>query len=131
MPTRIKLPQRAAGLTRGWVELSGTITIGAAGAVSSSDGDAITVVKTGSEVGRYTLTLDRTYLKVRAQGAPGIVGPADTAFGNTDANAAQWRGIAASAVSTVQIQLFLASSGADTETTSGNVIHWSLLAKEQ
>lgn len=130
MPTKLKIPLRAAGLTRGWVHLAGTITIGAAGAVSSSDGDA-TAAAVGSETGRYRLTFDRTYLKVRAMGAPGIVGPADTAFGNTDANMCQWRNLAASAVSTADIQCILASSGADTATTSGNVIHWSVLAKEQ
>lgn len=126
MPAKVKYPEQKAG-RRNTVILTGTITIGAAGAVSSSSAECATVVKTATKTGRYTVTLDRKYRSVRGLGAPGLVGPADAAFGNAAANAAQYRNVS---TQTFDIQLFLASSGADTETTSGNVIHWAVEAQE-
>lgn len=118
--TKVKYPEMGVGRPRS-VFLNGTITIGASGAVSSSSSETATVVKTGSEVGRYTLTFDRKYKNVRPLSC-GIIGPTDAAMGNTAANVACFRN---SSGTGMDIQLFLASSGADTETTSGNIVVWS------
>lgn len=126
MAVKLRFPWLGASRRTARV-FAGTVTIGGSGAVSSQAGEAGTVAKTGSEVGRYTLTFSRKLLNVRLLGAPGIVGPADAAFGNTAANAAQWRNASATSV---DIQLFLASSGADTETTSGNIVHYAIEAQE-
>jgi hypothetical protein len=97
-----------------------TLAIGAAGAISSTDiqGGALTVVKTAAKTGRYSFTLHRGFGKIKYISVPSIEGPADAAFGNTNANAAGVRNVNASA-GTFDIQLFLASTGADTDAASG------------
>jgi hypothetical protein len=112
---------------RGEVLISGTITIGASGAISSQDGSRTIFVKTSAKTGRYTGTLDRKYKKVRMLGGPGLVGDTDSAFGNTNANTAQYRNVTTSAF---DIQCFLASSGADTNPASGTVIHWAAVVSK-
>lgn len=46
------------------VILAGIVTLGAGGAISSQDCVGFTVAKTGSEVGRYTVTLLNKFLKL-------------------------------------------------------------------
>jgi hypothetical protein len=140
MPARSKFSIRGAG-GRGQVVISGSITLTAAGAISSLDGFATkttaggqSTIKTAGKTARYTVTLDRAYKKLRFLGAPGLVGPADAAFGNVNANAAQFRNRSAGSGATqasFDIQLFLASSGADTDGASGTEIHWAVVAQEQ
>jgi hypothetical protein len=132
MPVRSKRPVHGAG-QRGWVVLAGTVTIGAAGAVSALAGDCTkttagdsSVIKTATEVGRYTVTLDRKYRRIIPLGVT-LEGPADAALGNTDANLCSVRVVG---TQSLLLQLSLASSGADTETTSGNKVHWAVLAQE-
>jgi hypothetical protein len=109
--------------------MSGTITIGGSGAITTQDGLAIagfTAAKTAGETGRYTLTLHRAFKRIKAVHA-NIVGDTDTAFGNTNANLCQSRN---KGTSTVDIQGVLASSGADTDFASGTVLMVTVIASD-
>jgi hypothetical protein len=133
MATKLRYPYLKGG-ARGETVLSGTITIGAAGAISAAvgfipskaAGIAPGVVKAATKTARYTFLYDRKYASV---GRPHVTleGPADAAFGNADGNVVQVRNVTANGF---DVQVFLASSGADTETTSGNKIHWSAVVRE-
>lgn len=120
--------------TRGEYVLTGSIVLTAAGAIASvtglvpsaAAGVAPGVVKTAAKTGRYTVLLDAKYITLRFLGAPGLVGPADTAFGNTDANQAQYRN---RTTTSFDIQLMNAT-GTDTDGTSGNEIHWAIVVRD-
>jgi hypothetical protein len=133
MARKLKFPNLRAG-ARNAIVISGTITLGASGAIASAAGFcpsaaasvAPGVVKTAAKTGRYTVTLDRKYQTVRPIGVS-LEGPADTAMGNTDGNAVVVRNVG---TQSFDIQTLLASSGADTNSTSGNKIHWAVLVVE-
>lgn len=122
----LKQPPHGEGRVR-LVRLTGVITVGAAGAVGSATADGYaTVAKTAAEVGRYTVTLDRKYRSIRVLGVS-LEGPADAALGNAAGNLMSARNVA---TQTFDVQCSLASTGADTETTSGNKIHWAVEVQE-
>jgi hypothetical protein len=129
----IKSPILKSG-ARGQDVLSGTITLGSSGAISSVTGylpittTAATfgVIKTASKTGRYSLNFGRKYKTLKVVGLS-IVGPTDATFGNTNANAT---GVRNQATDSVDLQLFLASSGADTDGASGYVINWAIEVRE-
>jgi hypothetical protein len=109
--------------------LSGTFTIGAAGAITAQDGTAIagwTAAKVAGKTGRYTLTFHRKFKRCKVAHA-NIVGDTDTAFGNTAANQVQNRNKSASSV---DVQAFLSSSGADTELASGTVVEVTVIVSD-
>jgi len=124
---------------RGEITISGTITVGASGAVTSVTGEeapnitgaagsAGSVLKDAA-AGRYNITLLRKYKNIRFGSPPCILGPTTAAFGNTNANMCQWRP-SGSAGQGFTIQALLASTGADTDVLSTNVIHWDIYAQE-
>jgi hypothetical protein len=125
----IRSPDRASDI------ITGTIVLTAAGAISSTTGFcpsaaagvAPGVVKTAAKTARYTVTLDRKYRFIRPVGAPSIIGPTDVAFGNAAGNVAEYRNVG---TQSFDVQVFLASSGADTESTSGNIITWAVQVGE-
>lgn len=128
MARRIPSVMRSLGTyRRSAVVITGAITIGAAGAVTSYACEACDntggIVKNAA-AGRYDIVFLRKFRNFRLVGAPGILGPATAAFGNADGNTAQWRPATTNFHAT--LQTFLASSGADTNTTSGNVIHFAI-----
>lgn len=110
--------------------VSGSFTIGAAGAISAFDAAKVsggTPVKTATKTGRYTVSLYRPFTRI----VPGcsMTGPTDAAFGNTTGNTVQHRNVIANtaqsaAVAQFDIQAWLASSGADTDVASGTIINW-------
>lgn len=111
--------------------LNVAVTIGASGAVSSQSPAAaicgLTVTEIGTETGRYLVTPYKTaWSRLSPVGAV-LEGPADTAMGNTAGNATCVRNVSASSF---DVQTFLASSGADTDTTSGNKLHITALVEE-
>lgn len=125
----LTMQQRGTG-RRGEVEISGTILVGAAGAVTSFACEYMAsggVVKNAA-AGRYDLLFVRKFKNIRVSPSPSITGPASAAFGNTAGNLAQWRPATAGFMATLQV--FLASTGADTDTTGGNIINFSLVAQE-
>jgi len=109
--------------------IGGSFTIGAAGAVSAEDGAKLsggTVTQTGSEDGRYLVTLDRTYKRVRPL-APLMIGPDDSAFPTTTGSDPQARLLTTSSFS---IQFKRTDTQADTDPASGTVCTWfALVAK--
>lgn len=134
MVTKLRYPYIKGG-ARGESILSGSFTIGAAGAITATTGFITSraaglapgIVKTAGEVGRYTVLLDRAYKSLRLLGAPGIVGAADAAIGNASGNAGFFRNVTTSGF---DIQLMLASTGADTEATNPTTVHWSCVVRE-
>lgn len=127
MAAKFKLKPRGSG-RRGEDTISGTITVGAAGAITSQTGEAVTAVKNAA-AGRYDLTFDRIYKtgSVRFDNAM-LVRPDTTAFGNVSANVVQ--GQAGADAGHATLQGILASSGADTDVKSGHVIHYSFTVQE-
>jgi hypothetical protein len=78
MASRIDLkPVQSVG-TKRHVILTGILTMGASGAISSQDCDGFSVAQTGSEDGRFTITLADKYLQLR-YGHAIVELPADTA----------------------------------------------------
>lgn len=106
--------------------LHGSFTLGSSGAVASSDipGGFCTITKTNAKTARYSMKLHRGYGRLQNL-VPTLEGPADAAFGNTVGNAVGLRNMNASA-GTADIQIFLASSGADTDGASGYVVRFSV-----
>jgi hypothetical protein len=127
MAVRQKQPQRGTG-RRSEVSITGTILIGAAGAITSQVSELCTAVKNAA-AGRYDLTFDRLYKagSVRFIGAT-LVRPDTTAFGNVSANLLQ--GQAGADAGHATLQAILASSGVDTDVASTNVIHYEFAAQE-
>lgn len=55
----------AMGLEKGIITLYGKVVTGTDGAISSQDCRGFSVAKTGSETGRYTVTLEDAYTALR------------------------------------------------------------------
>jgi len=102
--------------------LFGTITIGAAGAVSTNSADypdGFTVAQTGSEDGRYTVTLQGggvTKMVPHVQ----MVDTTDTALPTTTGVNPFLRNVSASA-GTFDFQTYRTDTNADTDPASGSI----------
>lgn len=106
--------------------IGGSVTIGASGAISTQDGAKLsggTVSQVASEDGRYLVTLDRTYKRVRPL-CPLMIGPADDAFPTTTGVDPQARNLT---TSTFQVQFKRHDTNADADPASGTVFIWSAL----
>ena len=127
MAVRQKQPARGTG-RRAEIDITGTITITAAGAILSQVGELSTAVKNAA-AGRYDLTFDRVYKagSVRFLSAQ-LTRPDTTAFGNVSANVMQ--GQAGADAGHATLQGILASSGADTDVKSGHTITYHFVAQE-
>jgi hypothetical protein len=137
--TQSKWPLRGSGGRRGACLLWGSFTLGAAGALSVADGflpitttaGTFGVIKTATKTGRYSLFFDRKYRTMRVVGLT-IQGAADAAIGNTAGNMVFCRNLAArgKAAQSFDIQLALASSGADTDGANGTVVSYIVAVEE-
>jgi hypothetical protein len=74
------------------VILTGLVTLGAGGAISSQECNGFTVAKTGSEVGRYTVSLHNKFLQLE-YGHAVVEGAADAAAAAAKGQVAQLRGV--------------------------------------
>lgn len=125
----------------GATRMAGTVTITAAGAILSQDGQLVAGFKLAKNAaaGRYSIQTHRQFKRLIVE-ALYFVGPTAAAFGNVNANALQVRnvdgtGAANTAIATAdsldfvvgQVQAFLASTGADTDLASGSVLHVTLV----
>lgn len=91
---------------------SGTIT-------GTSDVYGCTVTKTGSETGRYTITLNRATVKFMG-GHASVVGPDDTAMTTTKGLVPVWRDDDLATDGTVELQFVeTVTANADTELQDG------------
>ena len=118
--------ERPGTYRRGEIQISGKITIGAAGAVSSFVCEAVDsstgVVKTNGKTGRYTVTLLRKYRNPRMVGEPCLEGPTDAALTATDGNEFFVRNLTGSSFDIQARQ----TSYADANPASGSVIHFTV-----
>ncbi len=130
MAVRAPLVLRNRGtLRRGEVEITGTILIGGAGAITSFVCEAVGttgIVKTGGKTGRYTVTLLKKYRNPRAVGTPALIGPADAALTSTDGWFLSYRNFTGLTFDIQASQVSLA----DANPTSGNSIHFTIVAQE-
>ena len=125
---------------RGEVSITGTITITAAGAIASVSCEfapGITgtlaasranygfIVKNAA-AGRYDIALYRKLRNIRVVGVS-LMKAGGGAFGNAVANTIQPRVPTTNADAT--LQAFLASTGADTDIASGDIIHFELVGQ--
>ena len=122
MPAR-KLYQQQSVLPRD-ITLAGTITIGASGAISAQTGAKLcgaTAAQTASEDGRYSVTFDRTYKRIKSANV-NMVGPDDNAFPTTTGSDPQIRLLTTSGFS---IQAKRTDTQADTDPASGSILCWT------
>lgn len=116
-------------LTPRVVVLTGTVTLGSGGAIAASgvDAEGFSVVKTGSEAGRYTVTLNDAYPKFRGAHVS-VRGATDAAY--TTANGL-WHGltrnVAVSTTRTLDLQLQRTDTGADAEAIDNAVLDITLV----
>jgi hypothetical protein len=106
--------------------IGGSFTIGASGAISAQDGAKLsggTVTQVASEDGRYLVTLDRTYKRVRPL-APLMIGPDDAAFPTTTGSDPQARLLTTSGFA---VQFKRTDTQADADPASGTVCTWAAL----
>ena len=129
MAVRAPLVLRNRGtLRRGEVEITGTILIGASGAVTSFVCEAVGttgIVKTASKTGRYTVTLLKKYRNPRVLGLA-LIGPTDAALTSTDGWFLSVRNLTGISFDIQASQVSLA----DANPTSGNSIHFTIVAQE-
>lgn len=122
--------QLAGTVKRGVVHLYGkalTTTNGTlstvAGAVTSAKQAGFTIAKTGSKVGRYTITLQDRYVGLLYIHAT-VSGAADAAYTTARGLNAFFRNNAvAAAAKTIDIQFARTDTGADAEVEDGATIH--------
>lgn len=114
-------------LDSGMVILHGTATFGAAGAIASQSCRGFSLATTGSEAGRYTVTLEDKYNEL-LNCMVSITGEDDTAFGAVGLFAAL-RNVDMDA-KTFYIQLIeLDGNLADTDPRSGDVMRVTIVLK--
>jgi hypothetical protein len=116
-------------LRRGEVEITGTLLIGAAGALTSFVCEAVAtggIIKTAAKTGRYTVTLLRKYRNPRFIGAPTLIGPTDAALTATDGFFLSIRNLTGQTFDIQASQVSLA----DANPTNGNSIHFSIAVQE-
>lgn len=113
---------------RGETLVTGTITIGAAGAIATNGVacELATVVKTAAKTGRYTVTFLKKYKNVRVANLD-LVGPADVALTATDGNDIFCRNLSGTSVDIQARQ----TSYADANPASGNVIHFGFWCQDR
>jgi hypothetical protein len=126
MTTRTPLVLHRPGTyRRGAVIVTGTILIGASGAVTSFVCEAVDsssgVVKTAAKTGRYTVTLLRKYRNPRVTNLS-LIGPTDAALTSTDGWFLSVRNLTGQTFDIQASQVSLA----DANPTSGNSIHFSV-----
>lgn|SRR5678815_5428329 len=103
--------------------IGGSFTIGSSGAVSTQDGAKLsggTVTQVANEDGRYLVTLDRTYKRVRPM-APLMIGPDDSAFPTATGSHPQARLLTTSSFA---VQFVRMDTEADADPASGTVCTW-------
>lgn len=128
MATRIPGVMKNVGTyRRGTVLITGTLLIGAAGALTSFVCEACAstgIIKTAAKTGRYTVTLGRKYRNPRVVGLV-LIGPADAALTSTDGWKLSVRNLTGQSFDIQASQVSLA----DANPTNGNAIHFTVEAQ--
>lgn len=115
-------------IEQGVVKLFGKVTFGASGAVSSSTTKGASIAKTAAETGRYTVTLEDSYIGGLLSFCGCMAIAADAAAG-TDGYLVAIRNVAVTgSTPTFDIQVTDAA-GADTNPASGFVLYYEVTLK--
>lgn len=107
--------------------ISGNFAIGAAGALGAVTPPAIagaTVTKVAGKTGRYLVKPFKGFKRFKS-GHATVEGPADVASGGPTTGESGAPMLRASSGASFLIQLRRADTLADTEATSGTIVHWS------
>lgn len=114
----------------GIVKLYGSVVTSTSGTISSSDCKGFSIAKTGSETGRYTVTLEDKYTSLRGCSVM-IEGSADTAYTSAKGIVSYLRGVDVSASSPVLYIQFADADGsaADAELEDGAKFYIELSLK--
>lgn len=110
------------------VKLYGNMTFGSSGAISASTTKGFSVAKTGSETGRYTVTLEDKYNEFKGCHVT-VEGPADAAATTADGYWTFIRNEAVGTTKTFDIQFVRTDTGADANPTSGNLAFLEITLK--
>ena len=103
----------------GIVKLFGKVVTSTSGTISSQVSKGFTVTKTGSETGRYTVTLDDKYNSLRGCSVA-LVGAADAAYTTANGLNSFLRGVDVGAATPLfYIQFARTDTGADAEVIDG------------
>lgn len=117
-------------LSRNLVTLVGTLVTTTSGTIGSSDCDGFSIAKTGSEAGRYTVTLGDKYAKLRGVSCA-VKGAADAAY--TTAKGI-WMGLirnnAVATSKTFDIQFQRTDTGADAELEDAAEVFITIFLKD-
>jgi hypothetical protein len=113
---------------QGIVSLYGEILVGASGVITSSACKGFTIVKTATEVGRYTVTLNGKYSALKMCSVV-TVGPADAALTSASGIISSVRNNAVSTAATFDIQMSSNVDLADAEATSGVILKIAIVLK--
>lgn len=129
MPSTRRLKPEKGRICANEITLSGTITIGAAGAISAQTGALLSgavATKTASETGRYSVAFYRSFKRLKSCGA-WYEGPADAAFPTTTGAIIGLRNCLKSGF---DIQAARPDTMADTNPASGTILHWVAVVAE-
>lgn len=109
------------------IRLGGIVVITAAGAISSQTGvkDAGATVTKDTGNGRYLVTFDRTYKRVKGVGCS-MIGPDTAAFPTTTGSDPQCRTVSppGTAISLMRVQFKRTDTQADADPASGTAFSW-------
>jgi hypothetical protein len=108
--------------------LYGKVVLGAAGAIDNQSCKGFSVAKTGSEVGRYTITFPDSWEALLGAGVA-LVGAADAAWGSAGSI---WflRNVSTKTAKTIDVQFATAdASPADAELPTGTEFYINLTLK--
>jgi len=115
-------------LESGIVNLFGSVTIGTSGAIDASSCKGFSIVKTGGETGRYTVTLNDKYSELKICNVVSV-GPADAALTDASGIIVSLRNIAVDSAKTFDIQFSRNTTLADTNPTSGIIFKIQIVLK--
>lgn len=117
-----------------YIKFNHRVVLGASGAIASQDAAAdtrVSVIKTATKVGRYTITLanGRKFKQFRG-GSVEIVGLTDAIYGaNTTGYKNHWRDDFISTAGTIKLQFTQNGTNADAEVPDGFILNIVIIVK--
>jgi hypothetical protein len=116
-------------LEAGVVQLMGSVTTSTSGTIASTSCKGFSVAKTGSEVGRYTVTLADYYSGLLAVSVT-LVGAADAAYTTAKGSVSFLRNVSvSSSAKTFDIQFARSDTTADAEVLDAAVFYIQITLK--
>jgi hypothetical protein len=116
-------------MSRNLVTLTGKFVTTTGGTIGSSDCDGFSIAKTGSEAGRYTVTLGDKYSKLRGVVA-NVKGAADAAYTTAKGLNLMLRNDAVATSKTFDIQFVRTDTAADAELEDAAEVYLTFFLKD-